>query len=198
MTCKVDLSNLIIQEAQAQGVDPGIALAVARTESGVCQWTPSGSVVVSSAGAIGVFQLEPATAADLGVDPNDVNQNIRGGITYLKQLYQKYGSWDEALAAYNWGQGKVDQASMLGTSWPGQVLNYVKGILGIGTVYNAALTQIQSSQDPTATAADDSIPGPTITASDILGSVLPDGSNVNLVACLALAGFAVAIVWLRD
>ena len=69
------------------------ALAVARTESGVCHWTPDGSVVTSSAGAIGVMQLEPATAAQLGVDPYNVNANIHGGVAYLKELYQKYGNW---------------------------------------------------------------------------------------------------------
>lgn len=192
MSCKVDLSNLIMQEAQAQGVDTGIALAVARTESGVCQWRPDGSVVTSSAGAIGVFQLMPATAAGLGVDPNDVSQNIQGGITYLKQLYEKYGSWPQALAAYNWGPTKVDNS---GGSWPSTVVNYVKGILGIGTVYNAALTQMQSDDSE----SDGSTTGNSpITASDILADVIPDGSNVTTIACLALAGFAIAVVWLRE
>ena len=81
MACKINLSDQIVAEAQAQGVDPGIALAVARTESGVCQWAANGSVITSSAGAISVMQLEPATAAALGVDPTDVDQNIQGGIT---------------------------------------------------------------------------------------------------------------------
>lgn len=189
--CKVDLSNLIIAEANRQGVDPGIALAVARTESGVCQWRPDGSVVVSSAGAIGVMQLEPATAAQLGVDPNDVNQNIQGGITFLKQLYQKYGSWDQALAAYNWGGGNVDKAAAAGTSWPGEVLNYVKGILGIGTVYNAALNKMNSSSDSTAST--------DVSSADILSNLQTTPSmNVNLVAALAIGGFAIALVWFGD
>ena len=176
MACNVDLTSLIISEAQAQGVDPGIALAVARTESGVCQWTPSGSVVTSSAGAIGVMQLEPATAAALGVDPNDVNQNIQGGITYLKQLYQQFGSWNLALAAYNWGPGKLSNALASTSAIPGQVLNYVKGILGMSTVYNAGMAQMVSPDDSTA----------------------DTGSNVNLVACLALGGFVFAAWWLAD
>jgi soluble lytic murein transglycosylase-like protein len=197
MACKINLSDLIIQEANTQGVDPGIALAVARTESGVCQWAPDGSVLVSSAGAIGVMQLEPATAAQLGVDPNDVNQNIRGGVTYLKQLYQKYGSWDQALAAYNWGPGNMDNALATAEAVPSQVLNYVRGILGIGTVYNAGLNTIQLQQ---AAPADDSIPNnqTPISASDLLGDVAPAGMNVNLIACLAIGGFAIALVWLRE
>jgi hypothetical protein len=191
--CKINLSDLIIQEANAQGVDPGIALAVARTESGVCQWTPDGSAVTSSTGAIGVMQLEPGTAAQLGVDPFDVNQNIRGGVAYLKQLYQKYGNWSDALAAYNWGPGKMDNALLTATAIPGQVLNYVRGILGIGTVYNAGLNTIRENQ------ADQVDLGPEISAGDILSSV--DGTpamNVNLVACLALGGFALALVWLEE
>lgn len=197
MACKIDLTNLIISEAQAQGVDPGIALAVARTESGVCQWAADGSVITSSAGAIGVMQLEPTTAAQLGVDPNDVNQNIQGGITYLKQLYQQYGSWDLALAAYNWGPGKLSGALASATAIPGQVLNYVKGILGMGAVYNAGISSMQpssssdDSDDGTADASDASI-----TAADVAAST--PAMNVNLVACLALGGFAIALVWLRD
>ena len=189
--CKIDLSNLIVAEANRQGVDPGIALAVARTESGVCQWRPDGSIVVSSAGAIGVMQLEPATAAQLGVDPNDVNQNIQGGITYLKQLYQKYGSWDQALAAYNWGPGPLDQATAAGTSIPGEVLNYAKGILGIGTVYNAALNKIQASGD--------SSQAPAISSADILGNLAETPSmNVALVAGLAIGALALGILLFGD
>lgn len=190
--CKIDLTNLIVAEANRQGVDPGIALAVARTESGVCQWRPDGSVVVSSAGAIGVMQLEPATAAQLGVDPNDVNQNIQGGVTYLKQLYQKYGSWDQALAAYNWGPGNLDNATAAGTSIPGQVLNYAKGILGIGTVYNAAISKIQSSSG-------DSSQASAISSADILGNLADTPSmNVALVAGLAIGALALGIFLFGD
>jgi soluble lytic murein transglycosylase-like protein len=42
----------------------------------------------------------PGTASQLGVDPWDVNQNIDGGVRYLAQLYNRYGSWDRALTAY--------------------------------------------------------------------------------------------------
>lgn len=193
--CKVNLSDLIIQEAQSQGVDPGVALAVARTESGICQWRPDGSTVISSAGAIGVMQLEPATAAALAVDPYDVNQNIRGGVTYLKQLFQKYGSWDQALAAYNWGPGKVDTAAATGTSWPTQVLNYVKGILGIGAVYNAGLTKIQQ-QNPSSDISTASMPG--ISTADVLAGVISSPSKVKFGAALVIGGVALAIVLLDD
>jgi soluble lytic murein transglycosylase-like protein len=186
LVCKIDLRDLITQEAQRQGVDPALALSVAQTESGTCQWTPSGAVVVSSAGAIGVFQLEPATAAQLGVDPNDVNDNIRGGITYLKQLYQKYGSWSQALAAYNWGPTKVSSAIASGSAWPVGVWNYVTAILGrtIGT-NAAAAAQAASTSSPISTA-------------DILGNVLPPASNTPVIAVISLLGLGAIVWWLTD
>lgn len=51
----------------------------------------------------------PGTAKSLGVDPNDPWQNLLGGATYLKQQYDRYGSWPLALAAYNAGPGAVEQ-----------------------------------------------------------------------------------------
>jgi soluble lytic murein transglycosylase-like protein len=99
----ISLRSLIMQEALNQGVPPAIALAVAQQESGISQWTPSGGLVTGTSGEIGVFQLMPGTAAQLGVNPADVNQNIQGGISYLSSLFQKYGDWSRALSAYNSG-----------------------------------------------------------------------------------------------
>ena len=99
----VNVASLIYQQALTSGVPPAIALAVAQKESGVSQWTSSGGLVTGSSGEIGVFQLMPGTAASLGVDPTDLTQNIQGGITFLAQLYQKYGDWAQALSAYNSG-----------------------------------------------------------------------------------------------
>jgi soluble lytic murein transglycosylase-like protein len=91
------IQNQIYQTAIAQGVPPSIALAVAQQES---SFNPNAR---GAAGEIGLFQLMPATAASLGVDPTDVSQNISGGITFLSQLFQKYGNWAAALSAYNSG-----------------------------------------------------------------------------------------------
>jgi hypothetical protein len=65
---------------------------------------------VSPAGAIGLFQLMPGTAAGLNVDPNDVQQNIAGGVAYLSQLSAQFGGDPSlTLAAYNAGPGAVAQ-----------------------------------------------------------------------------------------
>jgi soluble lytic murein transglycosylase-like protein len=192
MACSVDLSQQIIAAAQAEGVDPGIALAVARMESGICQWTTSGAVVTSSAGAIGVMQLEPSTAAALGVDPYDVNGNIQGGILYLKQLYQQYGSWDLALAAYNWGPGRLSAALASTGNIPGEVANYVKGILGMGTVYNAGISQIASQSSPQDSYDSDDSDVDTDSSIDSAAS----GSDVNLAAVGALGALVLLAWWI--
>src|SRR5581483_2703002 len=124
MACDVNLRNLIIQQAQAQGLDPNLALRVASAESGICQWTPNGNVVTSSAGARGVFQLLPSSFPGQNID--DLQTNISLGVAYLKQLFGKYGDWSTALAAYNFGPGNVDS----GRSWPAETVAYIKRILG--------------------------------------------------------------------
>jgi len=91
------IQNQIYQTALAQGVPPAIALAVAQQES---SFNPNAR---GAAGEIGLFQLMPATATSLGVDPTDVGENISGGISFLAQLFQKYGNWTAALSAYNSG-----------------------------------------------------------------------------------------------
>lgn len=79
-------------------LSPALLLAVARQESGLR------ADIVSSAGAIGIMQLMPKTAAELGVDPHDPTQNIMGGAAYLRQMLDRFdGHLDLALAAYNGG-----------------------------------------------------------------------------------------------
>lgn len=92
---------MVAQEARRQGIAPSVALAVARQES---NFDPAAR---SSAGAIGVMQLMPGTAADLGVNPYDLAENIRGGVAYLRQQYVRFGNWRQAFEAYNGGPGHV-------------------------------------------------------------------------------------------
>lgn len=91
----------------------------------------------SHAGAQGLMQLMPGTARGLGVtDPFDPTQNINGGTKYLGQMINKYGDYQLALAAYNWGPGNVDKAiKKYGNSWsaisknaPKETQNYVSKI----------------------------------------------------------------------
>ncbi len=104
------LGQNVSDTAQRYGVDPALASAVARQESGGRQYDREGNLIRSSAGALGMFQLMPGTARRLGVDASDTGGNIEGGLHLLSILLRKYGNVQEALAAYNWGEGKLDSA----------------------------------------------------------------------------------------
>jgi soluble lytic murein transglycosylase-like protein len=95
------IKELIVKHSNDLGVDPAIALSIAKAESGYCHDKRS------KHGAIGVFQLMPSTAKRLGYNPYSVNDNIRGGITYYKMMYKMFGKMDLAIAAYNAGPGNV-------------------------------------------------------------------------------------------
>src|SRR4051812_21972426 len=87
------ISDDIASAASRYNVPPSVALAVAQRESGLNQNARGTS------GEIGVFQLMPGTASDLGVNPSDLAQNIDGGVRYLSQMFQKFGDWRLALEA---------------------------------------------------------------------------------------------------
>jgi hypothetical protein len=99
--------DAVLAEAQRQGLDPALARHVLYKETGNLANPESAK---SKAGALGVMQLMPKTAKMLGVDPLDPEQNIRGGVTYLKQMYDKYNDPVLAAAAYNAGPGRLDKA----------------------------------------------------------------------------------------
>ncbi len=96
----------IRKSAEKHGVEESLVRAVMAVESG------GKSDAVSPKGAIGLMQLMPGTAADMGVDdPFDPEQNIEGGVKYLSLLTDKYGEDKEKiLAAYNAGPARVDAA----------------------------------------------------------------------------------------
>lgn len=98
----MDVRALVIDAARRHKVPEDLALEVAGKESG---FVPGR---VSPKGARGVMQLMPGTARDLGVNPDDVHQNVDGGVRYLKQQLDTFGG-DRRLAkaAYNSGPGNV-------------------------------------------------------------------------------------------
>ena len=99
-----DTNSLIKEAAARYQVDPRLVAAVAQTESGGNQ------EAISPAGAVGVMQLMPETAAGLGVNPYDKRQNIEGGAKYLRQMMDTFGGdVQKAVAAYNAGPQAVKE-----------------------------------------------------------------------------------------
>lgn len=100
------IQNLIASLAPSYNVPSSLALAVAKQESGFNQGA------VGSSGEIGVFQLMPGTASQLGVNPSDLDQNVQGGLSFLASLFSKYGNWTQALEAYNGGPTNVNNGTV--------------------------------------------------------------------------------------
>lgn len=96
-----DSAAVLVDAAKTHGLDPALLQALAWQES-------RGRMdAVSPKGALGVMQLMPGTAAELGVRPDDLVENIRGGALYLRRQLDRFGSIPLALAAYNAGPGAV-------------------------------------------------------------------------------------------
>lgn len=110
--------------ARRHNIPEDLFLRLVNQES---RWNQS---AISSKGAIGLAQLMPGTAQMLRVDPNDPQQNLEGGARYLRMMYDKFGDWKLALAAYNAGPGKVEQHG--GIPPYAETQNYVRIILGAG------------------------------------------------------------------
>ena len=111
--------DIIAAEAKKARVPPELAFAIVDVESG---GKPD---AVSPKGARGFFQLMPETAKGLGVDPDDPVQNIRGGLTYFRQMLDQHGGdVNKALTAYNWGPGNLAK----GGQPPPETIDYVQRV----------------------------------------------------------------------
>jgi len=110
------------QAAASANVSPTLLAALVWQES---RWNPQ---ALSPKGAIGLAQLMPGTARDLGVDPTNPASNLVGGARYLRQLLDQFdGNVEKALAAYNAGPGRVRSAG--GVPAIAETQNYVTSIV---------------------------------------------------------------------
>uniref|UniRef100_A0A7V4G760 Lytic transglycosylase domain-containing protein n=1 Tax=Desulfobacca acetoxidans TaxID=60893 RepID=A0A7V4G760_9BACT len=121
--------HLIKEASLKHQVPEGLIKAVIKVES---NFNPRAT---SPKGAMGLMQLMPGTARDLGVrQAYDPRENIDGGTRYLKDLLQRYGgNVPMALAAYNWGPGNLEK----GRSLPRETRDY---LASIGRLYPLTTT----------------------------------------------------------
>lgn len=119
------IEQVIDDASKKYNISKDIINAVIKTESMYDQFA------VSRAGAMGLMQLMPKTALELGVEkPFDVKENIMGGTAYLRKMLDRYeGNLDHALAAYNAGPHRVDAVN--GIPDIEETQNYVKKIKSI-------------------------------------------------------------------
>ena len=116
-----DFEPIIRDAGNRYGVDPALIRAVIQAESG------GNPLAVSKAGAKGLMQLMPGTAAEFGVgNAFDPVQNIMGGTRYLSRLLDRYrGDVKLALAAYNWGMGNLEKRP---DTMPLETKNYINKV----------------------------------------------------------------------
>lgn len=169
-------ASLIQSLAPQYGIPPSLFLAVAQKESGLNQGA------IGSKGEIGLFQLMPATAAQLGVDPADQLQNIQGAGTYLQLLYNQFGNWSDALEAYNGGASHVTAGT-------------------VSTAAQAYAASVLASAGITSDSADTSLLSNSSSVSDSLDSLdsldlstLLDPSQPSFYVALGLAAVVVYLI----
>ncbi|MBB3083155.1 NlpC/P60 family protein [Geodermatophilus sabuli] len=123
----VPYADLFTRAGNRHGVDPALLAAVASKESGF------NASAVSPAGAQGLMQFMPATAAGLGVDPFDPASAVDGAARYLSQLTGRFGSTELGLAAYNAGPGTVSRHGGI-PPYP-ETQDYVRSVMSKAATY---------------------------------------------------------------
>lgn len=141
--------------AAKNGIEPALLRALVRQESG---FDPAAR---SSAGAVGLTQLMPGTAASLGVDPTDPVQALDGGARYLRQQLDRFGGDERlALAAYNAGPGAVARHG--GVPPYAETQAYVERVLGYANADRAAARTPPAPTVPPPSASPTSLPYSTV------------------------------------
>lgn len=171
-----DMNEIFERAASQYRVPVNLLKAVAKVESGF------DSDAVSSAGAQGVMQLMPSTAAGLGVtNPLDAEQNIMGGAKYLSEMLNRYdGDASLALAAYNAGSGNV--AKYGGIPPFKETQNYVAKVMDYAGLSLDAPTGQFSSPDSTFGSTNSFDP---LSSLDMLNSLLSTSSVSNPLSSLS-------------
>lgn len=131
-----NVAAMVAEEAQRQGVDPEFAVSIALQESGL-----NAGVKKSSKGAIGVMQITPDTAKSFGVNPNDLPENIKGGVSNIKELFTTYGSPFKVAVGYNSSTATRKKFNELYTQDPDAAIRSLppetrKYLEGVGQNYN--------------------------------------------------------------
>jgi soluble lytic murein transglycosylase-like protein len=126
----LDYHQLARQDATNNGINPDLFEKQINQESG---FNPN---AVSPAGAIGIAQIMPSTAAGWGVDPHDPVASLSSAASAMARYYTTYQSYPKALAAYNAGTDALNQAvAEYGTNWivgvPAETRNYIHAIMGV-------------------------------------------------------------------
>jgi len=124
ITKKDEINQKIASYSKEYNIDPNLIRAIIKVESDFDPFAKS------SKGAMGLMQLMPDTAASLGIkNAFDIDENIKGGISYLSKLIKNHSSLDEALAAYNAGPGAVSKHN--GIPPYKETKDYIKKVLEI-------------------------------------------------------------------
>lgn len=131
MVPPAQIDQLVSQNAGRWGVDPALVKAIIANESGF------NANATSKTGAQGLMQLEPGTAASLGVTNSyDPGQNVYGGTRYIRGLLDRFhGDMRLAIAAYNAGPGAVEKYN--GVPPYAETQNYVQNVLSSYDKYRA-------------------------------------------------------------
>jgi hypothetical protein len=148
-------ANMVVEEARRQGVNPQLALSVAFAEN-----SPFNPNAVSPKGAIGIMQLIPSKAEELGVDPYDVTQNIEGGIRLLKNLNTKFeGDSLKVVVAYNAGENKDFFKTGDLDNLKDETLEYVTKIAGYngGQIPSVLMEKVSETASPNEVATQEQV-----------------------------------------